>query len=81
MATTQIVVTELSTSDKDPSLCGQPGCLGHERVQDADGNGKVYVPGFISQTDLEACQNEIVVFDHRFKPHVIEAVLRHLTSS
>jgi hypothetical protein len=54
MATTQVVPSELSTSDNDPYLCGQLCCLGHERVQDADGDGKVYVPGFTSQAELEA---------------------------
>jgi hypothetical protein len=74
MATTQVTPQELSTSETDQCLCGQPGCLGHERVP-----GKIYVPGFTSQGALAACPNEIVVFDRRLKPHVLEAILTKLT--
>jgi hypothetical protein len=53
----------------EPCLCGNPGCLGHERV-----DHKVYVPGFTSQEAMDACPNEIVYFDHALKAHVHEAV-------
>jgi len=48
---------------------------------DPDDNGKVYVPGFTSRDALDACENEIVVFPHRLKPHVLEAVNKTLSEA
>ncbi len=82
MAKTKVLPQELSNSSQDDVCrCGQPGCLGHERKTDAHGNGRVLVPGFTSQEELDACPEEIVVFDKPLKPHVIEAVLKKLTGS
>lgn len=81
MATSQVIPEELSVAEIDQCLCGQPGCLGHERVTDKDGNGRVLVPGFTSQQAVDASREEIVVFDHPLKPHVMQAVLEKLTAS
>lgn len=72
MATTQVTPEELSTSEIENCLCGQPGCLGHERVIGANGNGRVLVPGFTSQEAMDACPEEIVVFDYRLPQHVLD---------
>ena len=83
MASTKVLLTNSSTSDGDECKCGQPGCLGHERVPhpDKEGVGKVYVPGFTSMTEVDACPNEVVVFDAPLKDHVMQAVLEKITGS
>lgn len=63
----------------DNCNCGQPGCLGHERKTDASGNGRVVVPGFTTQQEIDSCKDEIVVFDKPLKTHVLKTVLEKLT--
>jgi hypothetical protein len=69
MATTQVLADETLLTEIEHCLCGQLRCLGHERK-----DGKIYVPGFTAQEALDACPEEIVIFDHPLKPHVHAAI-------
>jgi hypothetical protein len=66
---------ESSMSDEERCLCGQEGCFGHERVP-----GKIYVPGFTSREERDACKNEIVLFEERLGQHVHDALKAQLVS-
>jgi hypothetical protein len=39
-------------------MCGSPGCLAHKVI-----DGLIQLPGFISESELNKSQHELIVFD------------------
>lgn len=58
MATTKVAMQESSPSNAEICRCGEPGCLGHEVIEDM-----IQFPGFTSERVMHNSPHELLAFN------------------